>query len=62
MGKAAGTDAARDKSTYPALMGIDKSRQYAEQLANKALQSLDQFGNKALPLAAIATYITHRKR
>ncbi|MGM0452759.1 MAG: polyprenyl synthetase family protein [Thermodesulfobacteriota bacterium] len=62
MGKAAGTDAARDKSTYPALMGVDKSRQYAGQLTNKALQSLNEFDNKATPLAAIASYITHRKR
>jgi geranylgeranyl diphosphate synthase type II len=62
MGKAAGTDQAMLKSTFPGLMGIDRSKQYAYELVNNALQALSFFGNKALPLSALAMYIVERKR
>jgi geranylgeranyl diphosphate synthase type II len=62
MGKAAGTDQAMLKSTFPGLMGVDRSKQYAYELVNNALQALSFFGNKALPLSALAMYIVERKR
>ncbi len=62
MGKAVGTDEARQKSTYPALMGLEPSREYARRLIDEALQSLAAFGTAADPLAAIARYILERKR
>ncbi len=62
MGKAVGTDEARHKSTYPALMGLEASREYARRLIDEALQSLAAFGDAAAPLAAIARYILERKR
>lgn len=62
MGKAVGSDALRQKNTYPALMGLAASRQYASELIDSALQALEIFDNKADPLRAIATYIIERKR
>ena len=62
MGKAVGTDVIRQKSTYPVLLGLEASRQYAAILVNKALQALEIFDNKARPLTAIAEYVIERKR
>ena len=62
MGKAVGTDKNRKKGTYPSIMGIDKSREFAEKLAGNALQSLDGFDNRSDPLRAIAGYIIERKK
>ncbi|MBU4464186.1 MAG: polyprenyl synthetase family protein [Proteobacteria bacterium] len=62
MGKAVGTDKNRKKSTYPSIVGINKSRKFAEKLAGNALQSLDGFDNRFDPLRAIAGYIVERKK
>ena len=62
MGKAVGTDELREKSTYPAILGIERSRQFAKNLVDKALQALEVFDKKADPLRALATYIIDRKR
>jgi len=62
MGKDVGTDKARKKSTYPSILGIEKSKGLAKKLINNALQSLDHFDNKSDPLRAIAHYIIERKR
>ncbi len=61
MGKAVGTDAERQKNTYPALMGLEKSRKFADSLIDSALQALSIFGNNADPLRAIAKYIVERQ-
>jgi len=62
MGKNVGTDQSRDKNTYPALIGINKSKKLAQKLVNNALQALDYFDNKADPLRYIANYVIARKR
>jgi geranylgeranyl diphosphate synthase type II len=62
MGKAVGTDAEREKSTYPALMGMQASEDYAAALVQKAVQSIAMFDAKADPLRAIANYVIERKR
>lgn len=62
MGKDVGSDQARSKSTYPALLGIEQSKQFAKKLVNNALKALDCFDNKAHPLRAIAYYIVDRKK
>jgi geranylgeranyl diphosphate synthase type II len=62
MGKDVGSDQIRNKSTYPALLGIEQSKQFAEKLVNNALKALDYFDNKAHPLRAIAYYIVDRKK
>jgi len=62
MGKAVGTDEQRHKTTYPALLGLTESKEFADQLIKNALAALDAFDQKAEPLRAIARYIGHRNR
>ena len=62
MGKDVGSDRAQSKSTYPALLGIEQSKQFAKKLVNNGLKALDYFDNKAHPLRAIAYYIVDRKK
>jgi geranylgeranyl diphosphate synthase type II len=62
MGKAAGTDQTRKKNAYPALMGLEQSKELARNLIDQAILALDGFDEEAEPLRAIARYILHRKR
>lgn len=62
LGKTAGKDLVADKVTYPKLIGIDKSREFAEQLNNEAIAQLGEFDrHKAAPLIALANYIAYRQ-
>ncbi len=60
LGKAVGTDSAKGKNTFPALLGLKKTRIYAKDLIQNALKALINFDIKADPLRAIATYINER--
>ena len=62
MGKAVGTDSLRHKSTYPSVLGLEKSKAFARDLVNKALHALESFDNKSNPLRAVAEYIVNRKK
>jgi geranylgeranyl diphosphate synthase, type II len=62
MGKRAGTDRHRRKSTYPALIGLSESKEAASHLIFNAIESLARFDHKADPLRLIAAYIINRKR
>jgi farnesyl diphosphate synthase len=44
LGKTAGKDAANDKPTYVSLLGLTRSRQYADELLQEALDGLAQSG------------------
>lgn len=61
LGKTAGKDEATDKTTYPKLLGMDGARAEAERLINNAKAALEQFGERAAPLLALADYIIDRK-
>ena len=61
LGKDAGSDEARGKATYPALLGLKEARERAAELLKRALESLDGFDEKADPLREIAKYIVERK-
>lgn len=60
LGKTVGKDAATDKSTYPALFGLEKSKQEAASLTEKAHKALELFGEKANRLREIADYLLDR--
>ena len=62
MGKAAGSDAAADKMTFPSILGLEASRNFATDLAAKAVDALASFGDSADALREIATYIIERDR
>ena len=62
MGKAAGTDAMKQKATYPGLLGLSESRVFAENLIKEAVDALKTFDDAAEPLKALAGYIIERRR
>jgi len=62
LGKTAGKDDAVDKTTYPKLLGLDGSRKEAERLVAEAKAALSEpFGDRAIPLLALADFIIDRK-
>ena len=61
LGKRQGADIARDKPTYPALLGLDAAKAYAGELRDQALRALSGFGEHAEPLRALARYIVERR-
>ena len=61
LGKTAGKDEDTDKTTYPKLMGLDGARAEADRLYSEAIDSLAPYGEKAVPLIAIAKYIVERQ-
>jgi geranylgeranyl diphosphate synthase type II len=60
LGKAVGRDAELDKATYPAVLGVEASRQRALELMQAGMTALSMFGARAEPLRQIATYIVSR--
>ncbi|MBU4473691.1 polyprenyl synthetase family protein, partial [Pseudodesulfovibrio aespoeensis] len=61
LGKPAGSDEAMGKSTYPALVGLDRSRELAEGYAKEALERLSSYnGSEKLFLADLSRYIVDR--
>jgi geranylgeranyl diphosphate synthase type II len=61
MGKTPGSDAAKNKKTYPALLGISQSRGVAQTHVQESVDALAIFDYKAEPLRAIARYLLVRK-
>jgi len=62
LGKTAGSDAARNKATYPALFGAEKTREKAQESVQEALAALAGFDERAAMLRNLAHYIISRKR
>ena len=60
LGKPQGSDIARDKPTYPELLGLEGARKTAERYFEQAISSLDGFDHHADLLRGIAEYIVHR--
>jgi len=62
LGKTAGKDTAAQKATYPAIVGLEKSRKIAEQLTAKAFAALKTFKGKAIALEALAGFLLKRDK
>src|SRR5512145_874587 len=60
LGKDVGSDQARGKATYPALLGLSEARRRADELRDLAIAALEPLGKDAEPLRAIARYIVDR--
>ena len=60
LGKEVGRDVQHDKVTYPALLGVEASRQRAVELMQQGLSALVPFDQRAERLRQIATYIVMR--
>lgn len=61
LGKTAGKDAAVEKSTYPAVIGLAASRKEAARLTKAAMAAIQPLGKKAARLAQIADYLLRRE-
>ena len=62
LGKTAGKDLAVAKATYPSLVGLERSREIADELIEEAKAQLKGYDmKKAAPLYALAEYIRSRK-
>jgi len=61
LGKIQGADSARNKPTYPALLGMDEAKQRAKDLHQEAVDCLSGLGEKAEPLREISEYIISRQ-
>ena len=60
LGKPSGSDLASNKSTYPALLGLQGAQQKAENLFQQALQALASLPYNTQSLAEFATFIIKR--
>lgn len=61
LGKTAGKDASASKATFPAAVGLDRSRRRAEGWVREAAAALEPIGKKANILAALAEFVLERK-
>jgi geranylgeranyl diphosphate synthase, type II len=62
LGKSAGKDIAARKATYPAVIGLEKSRAEARRLTREAHDALSIFGSReAESLHALANYLLERE-
>ena len=61
LGKTAGKDEAADKPTYVSLLGLERAREFSEELRAEALGALAPFGERARRLKALAEFICHRQ-
>ena len=60
LGKDAGSDIEKGKATYPALVGLDKSRERAHELYQESLKALDGLKCDTTILRSIAAFIITR--
>ncbi len=60
LGKSAGKDLAAEKSTYPALIGLDASRAEAQRLTQSAHDALAVFGARGARLRELADHLLAR--
>jgi geranylgeranyl diphosphate synthase type II len=62
LGKTAGKDAAAEKTTYPALFGIEESIGKADALVEQACVELTEYGENASTLKDLAHHLVERKK
>lgn len=62
LGKKAGKDADAGKLTYPAAVGIERSRAEVDRLHGVAMRAVQTLGDAAAPLAHLADYLATRTR
>jgi geranylgeranyl diphosphate synthase, type II len=61
LGKTAGADAARDKPTYPSVLGLETAKTRARELQRRACDRLALFGGRANILAWLASFVVDRR-
>jgi geranylgeranyl pyrophosphate synthase len=61
IGKTSGADAARDKPTYPSVLGLEAAKRRARELKLRACERLVALGDGAQVLAWLASYMIERR-
>ena len=61
LGKAVGTDAAREKTTAVSVYGLNGAKKRLRELVAEALAALADFPGETAPLAALARHVAERK-
>ncbi len=61
LGKSAGKDSAQQKSTYPALLGLQQSKNVLQNLMQNMRESLQPFGESSEELLRLAKFAVQRK-
>jgi geranylgeranyl diphosphate synthase type II len=61
VGKRTNKDQARGKATYPSLLGVERSREFARELIGTAQAALTAFDRRADPLRMLAAFAVERK-
>ncbi len=60
LGKPVGSDETMQKNTYVSLLGIEKSEELVKEYSEKAIKSLECFGEKARFLINLTNYLVER--
>lgn len=60
LGKTAGSDIARDKPTFPSILGLQAAKDRASELRERAHAAVEPMGAVAAPLQQLADYIVLR--
>ncbi|MFT0211406.1 farnesyl diphosphate synthase [Pseudomonas sp. F1_0610] len=60
LGKRQGSDIEHNKPTYPALMGLDNAKEYAQELKQQAISAITRDDLNAAHLIDLAEYIVNR--
>ncbi len=60
LGKTAGKDVASNKPTYPAILGVEASRERLEALTRRALDAIEPLGPRADRLRELARFVADR--
>ncbi len=62
LGKDVGSDERLGKITYPALVGLSRSKEIQRELLEQAIESLEPFDHRSDPLRHMARYIIARRK
>ena len=60
LGKTQGSDQAQNKSTYPAMLGLDQAQNYLKELHKQALQALHALPYNTHMLVSFTDFVIHR--
>lgn len=61
LGKTAGKDRAQRKATYPALWGLEKSHEFARDLAMRGIAEIAPYGARAARVRELSEYLVLRR-
>ena len=61
LGKLVGSDAKQNKSTYPALLGLEGAKEHLNNMVMEAKRALEPLGERAVFLHDLAEYIAQRQ-